>query len=176
MFRFFLFFITIFFILNTNSIHSQANINKTFTNIVIHQSPRDLPILEIENIKSQKIILEKLSSKVTLINFWATWCAPCKKELPLLDKLANSVNSKQLNIVLINLENKKYSDVKSFLDNLGIKNLTTYFDKNLKLTRSLGLRGVPVTLVVNSEKKEVARILGEIDFNNEEFVNWIKSF
>ncbi|MDA7564179.1 TlpA family protein disulfide reductase [Pelagibacteraceae bacterium] len=176
MFRFFLFFITIFFILNTNSIHSQANINKTFTNIVIHQSPRDLPILEIENIKSQKIILEKLSSKVTLINFWATWCAPCKKELPLLDKLANSVNSKQLNIVLINLENKKYSDVKSFLDNLGIKNLTTYFDKNLKLTRSLGLRGVPVTLVVNSEKKEVARILGDIDFNNEEFVNWIKSF
>lgn len=176
MFRFFLFFITIFFILNTNSIHSQANINKTFTNIVIHQSPRDLPILEIENIKSQKIILEKLSSKVTLINFWATWCVPCKKELPLLDKLANSVNSKQLNIVLINLENKKYSDVKSFLDNLGIKNLTTYFDKNLKLTRSLGLRGVPVTLVVNSEKKEVARILGDIDFNNEEFVNWIKSF
>lgn len=176
MFRFFLFFITIFFILNTNSIHSQANINKTFTNIVIHQSPRDLPILEIENIKSQKIILEKLSSKVTLINFWATWCAPCKKELPLLDKLANSVNSKQLNIVLINLENKKYSDVKSFLDNLGIKNLTTYFDKNLKLTRSLGLRGIPVTLVVNSEKKEVARILGDIDFNNEEFVNWIKSF
>ena len=176
MFRFFLVFITIFFILNTNSIHSQANINKTFTNIVIHQSPRDLPILEIENIKSQKIILEKLSSKVTLINFWATWCAPCKKELPLLDKLANSVNSKQLNIVLINLENKKYSDVKSFLDNLGIKNLTTYFDKNLKLTRSLGLRGVPVTLVVNSEKKEVARILGDIDFNNEEFVNWIKSF
>ena len=176
MFRFFLFFITIFFILNTNSIHSQANINKTFANIVIHQSPRDLPILEIENIKSQKIILEKLSSKVTLINFWATWCAPCKKELPLLDKLANSVNSKQLNIVLINLENKKYSDVKSFLDNLGIKNLTTYFDKNLKLTRSLGLRGVPVTLVVNSEKKEVARILGDIDFNNEEFVNWIKSF
>lgn len=176
MFRFFLFFITIFFILNTNSIHSQANINKTFTNIVIHQSPRDLPILEIENIKSQKIILEKLSSKVTLINFWATWCAPCKKELPLLDKLANSVNSKQLNIVLINLENKKYSDVKSFLDNLGIKNLTTYFDKNLKLTRSLGLRGVPVTLVVNSEKKEVARILGDIDFNDEEFVNWIKSF
>ena len=176
MFRFFLFFITIFFILNTNSIHSQANINKTFTNIVIHQSPRDLPILEIENIKSQKIILEKLSSKVTLINFWATWCAPCKKELPLLDKLANSVNSKQLNIVLINLENKKYSDVKSFLDNLGIKNLTTYFDKNLKLTRSLGLRGVPVTLVVNSEKKEVARILGDIEFNDEEFVNWIKSF
>ena len=176
MFRFFLFFITIFFILNTNSIHSQANINKTFTNIVIHQSPRDLPILEIENIKSQKIILEKLSSKVTLINFWATWCAPCKKELPLLDKLANSLDSKQLNIVLINLENKKYSDVKSFLDNLGIKNLTTYFDKNLKLTRSLGLRGIPVTLVVNSDKKEVARILGDIDFNNEEFVNWIKSF
>ena len=176
MFRFFIFFITIFFILNTNSIHSQANINKTFTNIVIHQSPRDLPILEIENIKSQKIILEKLSSKVTLINFWATWCPPCKKELPLLDKLANIVDSNQLNIVLINLENKKYSDVKSFLDNLGIKNLTTYFDKNLKLTRSLGLRGVPVTLVVNSEKKEVARILGDIDFNNEEFVNWIKSF
>ena len=139
----------------------------------VDNSSDSIEVVDFEGFYSK---IDLTSDKTYVINFWATWCAPCKKELPLLDKLANSVNSKQLNIVLINLENKKYSDVKSFLDNLGIKNLTTYFDKNLKLTRSLGLRGVPVTLVVNSDKKEVARILGDIDFNNEEFVNWIKSF
>ena len=145
-------------------------------NIVIHKDLKVYDNVIFLDKNDKKINIKEFNGNLLLLNFWATWCAPCKKELPLLDKLANSVNSKQLNIVLINLENKKYSDVKSFLDNLGIKNLTTYFDKNLKLTRSLGLRGVPVTLVVNSDKKEVARILGDIDFNNEEFVNWIKSF
>ena len=67
-------------------------------------------------------------------------------------------------------------DFKSFLDNLSIKNLTSYFDNDLKLTREFGLRGIPITLIVNSDKKEVARVIGDLDFTDPKFIEWVKSY
>ena len=113
MFRILLFTKLSFLIFITNIAYSQPNINKTFTNLILHKSPRDLPILQIEN-KDKKIeVLSDFSSKVTLINFWATWCAPCKKEMPKLDRLVKNVGSKQLKVLAINIENKNYDSVNS---------------------------------------------------------------
>ena len=141
MFRNILFLIAIFFILNTNNAYSQPNILKTFNNMVIHEKPKDLPDLELINKKGNRIIFNDFSSKLTLLNFWATWCAPCKKELPKLDVLGQKIPQKQLNIVLINIENIKYNKIQSFFDELKIKNLVSYFDIKLKLTKELKLRG-----------------------------------
>ena len=176
MFRILLFTKLSFLIFITNIAYSQPNINKTFTNLILHKSPRDLPILQIEN-KDKKIeVLSDFSSKVTLINFWATWCAPCKKEMPKLDRLVKSVGSKQLKVLAINIENKNYKDIKNFLDDLKIENFDSVFDRKLKIVKSLQLRGIPVTLVVNNNGKEIARILGDLDFEQKEFVDWVKSF
>lgn len=176
MFRILLFTKLSFLIFITNIAYSQPNINKTFTNLILHKSPRDLPILQIEN-KDKKIeVLSDFSSKVTLINFWATWCAPCKKEMPKLDRLVKNVGSKQLKVLAINIENKNYEDIKKFLDDLKIENFDSVFDRKLKIVKSLQLRGIPVTLVVNNNGKEIARILGDLDFEQKEFVDWVKSF
>ena len=176
MFRILLFTKLSFLIFITNIAYSQPNINKTFTNLILHKSPRDLPILQIEN-KDKKIeVLSDFSSKVTLINFWATWCAPCKKEMPKLDRLVKNVGSKQLKVLAINIENKNYEDIKKFLDGLKIENFDSVFDRKLKIVKSLQLRGIPVTLVVNNNGKEIARILGDLDFEQKEFVDWVKSF
>ena len=176
MFRIWLFTKLSFLIFITNIAYSQPNINKTFTNLILHKSPRDLPILQIEN-KDKKIeVLSDFSSKVTLINFWATWCAPCKKEMPKLDRLVKNVGSKQLKVLAINIENKNYKDIKNFLDDLKIENFDSVFDRKLKIVKSLQLRGIPVTLVVNNNGKEIARILGDLDFEQKEFVDWVKSF
>ncbi len=176
MFRILLFTKLSLLIFITNIAYSQPNINKTFTNLILHKSPRDLPILQIEN-KDKKIeVLSDFSSKVTLINFWATWCAPCKKEMPKLDRLVKNVGSKQLKVLAINIENKNYEDIKKFLDDLKIKNFDSVFDRKLKIVKSLQLRGIPVTLVVNNNGKEIARILGDLDFEQKEFVDWVKSF
>jgi thiol-disulfide isomerase/thioredoxin len=103
MFRNILSLIIIFFILNTNNTYSQPNILKTFNNIVLHEKPKNLPDLELINKKGNTIIFNDFSSKLTLINFWATWCAPCKKELPELDSLYQQIPRSQVNIVLINI-------------------------------------------------------------------------
>ena len=175
MFRNILSLIIIFFILNTNNTYSQPNILKTFNNIVLHQKPKNLPDLELINKKGNTIIFNDFSSKLTLINFWATWCAPCKKELPKLESLYQQISRSQVNIVLINIENIKYDKIQKFFNKLKVKNLVSHFDDKLKLTKELKLRGIPITLIVNSDGKEMGRIIGDLDFTNPSFVSWINS-
>ena len=175
MFRNILFLIIIFFILNTNNTYSQPNILKTFNNIVLHEKPKNLPDLELINKKGNTIIFNDFSSKLTLINFWATWCAPCKKELPKLDSLYQQIPRRQVNIVLINIENIKYDKIQKFFNRLKVKNLVSHFDNKLKLTKELKLRGLPITLIVNSNGKEIGRIIGDLNFTNPFFVSWINA-
>ena len=175
MFRNILFLIIIFFILNTNNTYSQPNILKTFNNIVLHEKPKNLPDLELINKKGNTIIFNDFSSKLTLINFWATWCAPCKKELPELDNLYQQIPRSQVNIVLINIENIKYDKIQKFFNRLKVKNLVSHFDNKLKLTKELKLRGLPITLIVNSNGKEIGRIIGDLNFTNPFFVSWINA-
>ena len=175
MFRNILSLIIIFFILNTNNTYSQPNILKTFNNIVLHEKPKNLPDLELINKKGNTIIFNDFSSKLTLINFWATWCAPCKKELPKLDSLYEQIPRGQVNIVLINIENIKYDKIEKFFNKLKVKNLVSHFDNKLKLTKELKLRGIPITLIVNSDGKEMGRIIGDLNFTNPFFVSWINA-
>ena len=175
MFRNILFLIIIFFILNTNNTYSQPNILKTFNNIVLHEKPKNLPDLELINKKGNTIIFNDFSSKLTLINFWATWCVPCKKELPELDNLYQQIPRSQVNIVLINIENIKYDKIQKFFNRLKVKNLVSHFDNKLKLTKELKLRGLPITLIVNSNGKEIGRIIGDLNFTNPFFVSWINA-
>ena len=175
MFRNILSLIIIFFILNTNNTYSQPNILKTFNNIVLHEKPKNLPDLELINKKGNTIIFNDFSSKLTLINFWATWCAPCKKELPELDNLYQQIPRSQVNIVLINIENIKYDKIQKFFNKLKVKNLVSHFDDKLKLTKELKLRGIPITLIVNSDGKEMGRIIGDLNFTNPFFVSWINA-
>ena len=175
MFRSTFFLTSIFLILNTNNTYSQPNILKTFNNIVLHEKPKNLPDLELINKKGNTIIFNDFSSKLTLINFWATWCAPCKKELPKLDSLYQQIPRRQVNIVLINIENIKYDKIQKFFNRLKVKNLVSHFDNKLKLTKELKLRGLPITLIVNSNGKEIGRIIGDLNFTNPFFVSWINA-
>ena len=175
MFRSIFFLTSIFLILNTNNTYSQPNILNSFKNIIIHEIPKDLPILEFKNKKGNRIIFNDFSSKLTLINFWATWCAPCRKELPKLNNLTKQISKNQMRIVLVNIENIKYGKIKNFFDEIKIKNLDSFFDINLKITKELKLRGIPVTLIVDSYGKEKGRIIGDLDFTDSRFVNWINS-
>ncbi|MAK12864.1 MAG: thioredoxin [Candidatus Pelagibacter sp.] len=175
MFRSTFFLTSIFLILNTNNTYSQPNILNSFKNIIIHEIPKDLPILEFKNKKGNRIIFNDFSSKLTLINFWATWCAPCRKELPKLNNLTKQISKNQMRIVLVNIENIKYGKIKNFFDEIKIKNLDSFFDINLKITKELKLRGIPVTLIVDSYGKEKGRIIGDLDFTDSRFVNWINA-
>ena len=114
--------------------------------------------------------------KVLILNFWATWCAPCKEEMPSLDNLQANIGLTNLKVFPINISQENLSKTENFFKKLDIKNLDIYFDSTITLAKKFSLRGVPTTILFDKEGKEFARIMGSIDFNDEEFINWLRSY
>jgi len=140
---------------------------------------KDLKIYEnviFKDINQKDVNLHDYKEKLLILNFWATWCAPCKEEMPSLDNLQANIDLNNLKIFPINIGQESLKKSESFFKNLNIKNLDIYFDPTITLAKKFSLRGVPTTIFFNKEGKEFARIIGSIDFNNKEFINWLKSY
>jgi len=127
--------------------------------------------------KNQKNVnLKDYKGKLVILNFWATWCAPCREEMPSLDTLQFNQKLGNLKIFPINIGNEDLSKSQIFFEELNIKNLEIYFDSSITLAKKFKLRGVPTTILFNKEGYEFARIIGSIDFNNEKFIKWLKDY
>ena len=126
---------------------------------------------------NEKIIkLSDYKGNLVLLNFWATWCAPCKEEMPSLDILKANPNLDNIEIFPINIGKDNLKKSKLFFNDLRIKNLNIYFDNPVTLAKDFSLRGVPTTILFNKDGKEFARIIGSIDFGDEKFLKWIKFY
>ena len=128
--------------------------------------------LSLLNDKGSFNINELKKNNFSLINFWASWCAPCKKEMPSLDKLQSNFNEIKIFPINIKESDKKKSEI--FFKNLNINNLQIYFDIDSKLANIFWLRGIPTTIILNKNKQEIARIVGDADFEDEKFIKWLK--
>ena len=111
-----------------------------------------------------------------VISFWATWCKPCKDEMPSLDTLAQNKNFENLVILLVNMEVPNYERTKKFFSSLNIKKLKIFFDPDLNFLKELKLKGVPTTLIINKKGEELARIIGSIDFVDNKFTKWLSDY
>tara|TARA_B110000027_G_C15924576_1_gene214131 strand:+ start:57 stop:539 length:483 start_codon:yes stop_codon:yes gene_type:complete len=129
-----------------------------------------------KNSNQKDVNLASYRGNLVILNFWATWCAPCKEEMPSLDNLQANTGLTNLKIFPINISQESLSKSEFFFKELNIKNLDIYFDSPITLAKKFSLRGVPTTILFNKEGKEFARIIGSIDFNNEEFINWLKTY
>jgi len=145
-------------------------------NIVINKYPKSYKNITFKDINNKNIKLENFRSKLVILNFWATWCAPCLEELPSLDLLQSKKELNNLKIFPINIGQENLLKSKLFFSKLKIKNLDIYFDPSVNLTKEFLLRGVPTTILINKEGKEFARIVGSIDFSDEKFIRWLKNF
>ena len=110
------------------------------------------------------------------MNFWATWCAPCKEEMPSLDLLQTNNAFDNLKIFPINVGQDNLEKSNEFFKDLKIKNLNVYFDSPNTLAKKFGLRGVPTSILINKDGLEFARIVGSIDFEDEKFIKWLSKY
>ena len=166
-------FLILFIFLITNV---AANELPEIKNIVIHKDLKTYDNLIFLDKKDQKINIKDFNGSLVLMNFWATWCEPCKEEMPSLDRLQNDPKLNNLKIFVINIEKENLKKVNKFLQELNIKNLEPYFDNPITLAKKLSLRGVPTTVLFNTEGKEFARIMGSIDFDDLKFIEWLKNY
>ena len=163
----------IFILLISNSV---ANEITNIKNLVINKELKKYEDLIFFDSKKQQINLKDFKGKLILLNFWATWCAPCREEMPSLDKLSSEKNFNNLEILPINVGSEKISKSKIFFEEVGIKNLKIYHDIDMKLPNKLLLRGLPTTLLINKKGEEFARILGSVDFEDKKLIKWLKNF
>ena len=123
----------------SNSLFQKVNIELN-NNIILNDE---------KNFEKKLYNILDLNSKY-IVNFWATWCIPCKKELPDLKKM--KINNKDLKIIIISIDKKSIRDQLNFLKKNKVNDLTTYFDKNMFFFKSLKLRGIPTTLLIKNQK------------------------
>ena len=144
-------------------------------NLVVHKIPKIYDNVIFLDDADKEINIQNLDSKLIILNFWATWCEPCKEEMPSLNRLQANQKLKNLKIYPINIGKENLKKVNNFFVELGIDNLEPYFDNPSTLAKTFSLRGIPTTILLNSEGEEFARIIGSINFDDENFINWLKN-
>ena len=155
---------------------SSASEKPDIKNLVLIKNPKIYEDVTFKDINQNIVKLDDFKGKLVLLNFWATWCAPCKEEMPSLDNLQSNNNFSNLKIFPINIAQEDTLKSELFFKELNIKNLDIYIDAPITLAKIFTLRGVPTTILFNKQGKEFARIIGSVDFNNEEFINWLKIY
>ena len=155
---------------------SQTNEDVPLNNIAINEIPKPISSLIFEDFSGNEINLKDFKGKLVIINFWATWCAPCKEEMPSLDNLYKSNEFKNLKIFAVNMEPPNYLKTEKFFNDLKIEKVKIFFDKKLNFVNEFKLRGVPTTILVNKEGEEFARIIGSIDFQDKKFTKWLSNY
>ena len=166
-------FLILFIFLVNNAFASEISKIK---NIIIHNNLKTYDNVIFLDNNDQKINIKKFEGKLVLLNFWATWCEPCKEEIPSLDILQEEPEFKNLKVFMINVGKDNKDKTKKFFNELKVKNLEPYFDGPKTLAKVFALRGIPTTVLFNKEGKEFARIIGTIDFSDTEFTNWLKTY
>ena len=164
----------IIFIFFINSVI--VNAAPKIKNIVIHKELKTYDNITFFDLNKKTIKLTDYRGKLVLLNFWATWCAPCKEEMPSLDTLKENPALDNIEIFPINMGKENLKKSKEFFKDLDIKNLNIYLDNVSTLAKDFNLRGLPTTILFNKNGDEFARIIGLIDFENKELIQWIKKY
>ena len=142
------FLLVIFYLLSTVISYSTEQPN--FKNLIVYNETKKLKNIEFKNNFNEIIKLNDYRGKLVILNFWATWCAPCREEMPDLDKLQSINKLENLKIFPINVGKEKIEKAEKFFLELKIKNLDIYFEDTMKLPNLFSLRGLPVKLNLHS--------------------------
>ena len=111
--------------------------------------------------------LAGFQGKTVLVNFWATWCAPCRKEMPMLSELQAEFGGDDFEVVTIATGRNPVPGIQRFFEEIGVDNLPLYLDPKQKLARDMAVLGLPITLILDPEGREIARMRGDAEWNSD---------
>ena len=154
----------------------QANEDDPLHNIVQYENPKPISSVVFEDFLGNDVNLNDYAGSLVIINFWATWCAPCKEEMPSLDRLYQDNSFNNLVVFAVNTEQVNTTKTKKFFTDLNIQKLEIFFDKNLSFVKEFKLRGIPTTILINKKGEEFARVIGSIDFQDQKFLKWLSNY
>jgi thiol-disulfide isomerase/thioredoxin len=143
--------------------------------LVVRPQPVDLPPLTFTGADGKPVSLADFRGKIVLLNIWATWCVPCREEMPALDKLDTKLGGKDFQVVAVNIDKGGADKAAAFLKETGVTHLALYTDPSGKLFATLKAVGMPTTLIVDRHGREIARLVGPADWSSPEAVKAIEA-
>ena len=142
----------------------------------VHDTPQDMPEVRFVTEDGTRETLDVFHGKVILLNIWATWCPPCVKEMPTLDALQSDLGSAKFEVVTLSIDTGGVPVVRQFFNKVGIKHLTMYVDQTMLSYTNLRIIGLPTTMIVDADGKELARIVGPATWNDPDMEAYLKTY
>lgn len=140
----------------------------------VHPEPRPLPDIEFKDRESKDLRLSQFKGKVVLLNVWATWCPPCRREMPTLDKLQSIFGGKDFEVIALSIDRAGVHAVEAFFMEIGVKHLRLYIDQSMAAMRKLTVVGLPTTLLIDREGREIWRYAGAAEWDSDEWMGEIR--
>jgi thiol-disulfide isomerase/thioredoxin len=128
--------------------------------VIATTTPQPLPPLTFQTMDGRETTLADFAGKVVVLNLWATWCAPCREEMPGLDRLQARFADRDVVVLALSVDRAGPERVQQFLDEIGVRHLAVYRDPKAAATRALKVPGLPATLLIDRQGREVGRVLG----------------
>ena len=141
---------------------------KEVNKFLFHENPQQLKKLNVLDINDNEINIINKDTDIMLINFWATWCSPCTKEMPSLNELQSKFDTKNLKIVTVATGRNNPNKILAFFKKYNLSNLENYRDPKGKLALELGVIGLPFSVIISKEKRNIGQLIGPIDWSKKE--------
>jgi thiol-disulfide isomerase/thioredoxin len=132
--------------------------------------PKPAPELSFQDAQGNQLSLADFRGQVVVLNLWATWCAPCRREMPSLDRLQAEHGGDRLHVLPLSIDRGGLEQIEAFYDEVGIRHLKIYRDPKAATSRALGAFGLPTTVVFDRDGREVGRVLGPDEWDSDEAV------
>jgi thiol-disulfide isomerase/thioredoxin len=147
--------------------------------VTIATKPLRVPSLAFEDAQGQRHTIEDWRGRTVLLNLWATWCVPCRKEMPSLDALEGKLGGPAFNVVAVNIDTRNLDKPKAWLNEVGVTRLSYYSDSNAKIfqdLRSVGRAfGMPTTMLIDPEGCELGTIAGPAEWASDDALKLIQA-
>lgn len=141
----------------------------------VFKGPQSLPEFTFKNDAGADIALADWKGKVVLVNLWATWCAPCRKEMPDLDRLEAELGGADFEVVAISLDRGTDRKPREFLEEIGIKHLKLYHDPTARIGNKLQAIGLPATLLLDRDGNEIGRLVGPAKWDSPDALRLVRT-
>lgn len=143
-------------------------------NFVSHEELKPVPKITVEDEQGRARSLADLQGKVVLLNIWATWCGPCRREMPSLDRLQATLGGSEFEVVALSIDRTGVEAVRKFYTDVGIRNLAIHIDRSGSAARDLGAIGVPATILIDRQGREIGRLMGPAEWDEPGIVEFLK--
>jgi len=134
---------------------------------LLFSEPADVSTAAFTHADGGAFTLADFEGKHVLVNFWATWCAPCRKEMPMLSELQAEFGGDAFEVVTIATGRNDVAGIRRFFDEVGVDNLPLYLDPKQELAREMAVLGLPITVILDPKGREIARMRGDAEWNSD---------